>query len=505
MPSTFTPGYSVADRAPLRSATAALTSRLPAVAAVRSLDKLALNRPALIRAALRVNGETIAPSATTPVVRRFSTGDLVIYTSGTTLGATEPALTYLAAITDGNATGYALGRISAPVPAGVTVPTVTPSTGNTGKVQFFNFATNADKFLQATTPNVVTVGANNYGYLYDNGGSGTIVSGVRGAAGQKRTIEWLTDAPEVDFVFMPSNSGYVERPRFFVDDYPLEEVPSPFAGSVGSTQKYTVTYPGAGVRRWRVEISPGVNLRGIGVDAGYTVSAPMRRGLTAVLRSDSFGNTTTPQPAYAPGEFLAEQFARALGIRYLLNFTEGGTGYVKEGPTVGRRNALWVTQNNDLSATPVDVVILWQGFNDSDGSVDLGELKKAATALWTETRKQHPEAVILVFGPWSSAKSGIQAYRNADLAIQEAFVAFDDHRSEFCSVMTGARISGLWGAAGGTRGLSTGSGYVGNTTGVGNSDYITSTDSAHPSPMGQIEHLKWLTAQAEDMLSCQGL
>lgn len=519
---TTDPGASVAaeDKSPLRAAQKSLNSQ-----------------PALIRATVWSASEVIIASTEKPVVRRLpdnpnggvnapNAGQLVMYTaSGTT--ATAPAagadpFTYssIGEMTDGTAKCWALGILSKPVPVGVGIPTVTATAGNTAQTQVLNFKTDAAKFLQFETPNIAdaTNASNSVGWLYNNGSTAALASiaGLEGKMAYKRVLRFRTDAAVLDFVHIPNASGYdgASRPQFVVDGRVLEEVPSPNLGD-GTTQRYVVSYAAAGGTKWRswkITVPAGCAIRGIGVGARDTVEPDVICGLKARVVMDSFAVTTAPQIGFGATDTLGERVCRDLGLEYVLDTHEGGTGYLLNGSN-SRKNALYVAQNNDFSALGVDVVLMG-GLMSNDvgaGTYAAAEIAAAFAATFKELRRQHPAALICVFSGWYSSAAAQSNMNAADAAMQSAFIALNDPNSAWESPITGTRVTPLFRSQASlvSAGLPwfSGYGYVGAPTGSGNSDIYRGIDNGgHPSPAGKAAWLvPRLVESAERMLLAHGL
>lgn len=507
--------------------------------ALRLADKAALNKPALTRALVWSAGlqvgvgvGAVIPDAT-PVVRRLpdnplngvnapSAGQLVFYTkSGVTAGApaagADPfVFSTTGEMTDGTAKCWALGQVSRPVPAGVAIPTVTPTAGNTAKPNVVNFKADRGKFLQRETPNIIdAANANNsVAWLYNNGGTNEPLGAGYGVGCQayKRSIRFRAKSSAVvDIVHIPNGSTFIgaSRPRIYVDDHPLEEVPSPHLGD-GTTQRFVVSYAAAGGaarRRWRIEVPPGCSVRGLGLDVGDKVEPDDTPGITLLALGDSFDLTTSPMSSFAPSETLIEMVARDIGARFLLDMHEGGTGYLATS-TNARKGALWIMQNNDTSSYDVDVIALTGLVGNDVGApgapFSAAQIADAALATWRLCRQQHPDAFIYVGPGWQTTAALSAASAAADAAVQAAYVAWGDPNSEYESSTSGTIVSPILGTIKGTPWI-TGLGYAGGPQDGGNSDYALGFDAAHPSPAGRVlVHRPRLAASLERSLTLHG-
>lgn len=462
------------------------------IAALRASEKVALARGALIRCPVWTANEVVVASETAPVVRRLPNDQMVMYTVSGTCGAAAPTYSATSAIPDGTATCWALGQVSTAAPADVPVPAVTQVTGTTSLPLTYNFATDATRFRKAVTPNLFITGSDSLGWLYNNGGTNQPIGAGVGLMAHKRTEEFFTPSQIVEITYFPSNSGFVERPRVWIDGYMLEEVPSAYSGTAGGTKRLIVDYTATGAkwnRRWKIEVPAGVRIRSISVQAGEPVTAAPEFGLWALVDKDSYGSTvstvtpTNVNTNYAPSEQLGEQIMRDLGFRNVLNIHEGGTGYSANG-TNGRLNARDKAFNNDLSGFDVTYSVVALSGNDFTGSVSTATVKARALETWRAKRLQHPRALIHVYGPFPAAQQSVAGLQAMDAAVLEAFLEWNDPNSHFDSMVTGYSLAtgiGSWNDGPWV----TGTGRVGATTGVGTSDKYTGPDSAHWSPPGK--------------------
>jgi hypothetical protein len=421
---------------------------------------------------------------------------VVCVTAGAGSLTTEPTFSSTAAMSDNVAVWWSLGRLSVTAPTGVPVPVVSEETVAVGTI--YNPANAPARF---STPNSFTAAnngvpdtQNNQGWLFNDGSAASNgfvaadgATAVPGRQGWMRTIEFITDSDVVDIgTFSIGGAAPQDRLRVFVDDYQVRE--SAIVPQAGVTRYQRISYAtttGRIERVWRIE-APGVMfLKGISVTTGASFRPAPKLGLTGLWLSDSFHQTTSPTAAQTADEWLSFQSLRRAGCRYVLNAGIGGSGYVVPGPS-GRYNVLQLLQNNSFASFAPDVVVFGHGYNDgaTGSGVTTAQAVVNALAAWALARQQAPNAVIQVFGPWSANKSGLASMIAMDAALEAAFLQWADPRSGWESCITGNVI---------TRGVktlgveawTTGSGSVGATTGVGNSDIYTGADASHPSPSGR--------------------
>jgi hypothetical protein len=116
--------------------------------------------------------------------------------------------------------------------------------------------------------------------------------------------------------------------------------------------------------------------------------------------------------------------------------------------------------------------------------VPAATVKSRALETWREKRRQHPNALIHVYGPFPANVQANTTLQAMDAALLEAFIEWNDPNSHYDSMLTGYSLAtgvGAWNDGPWV----TGTGRVGATTGVGTSDKYTGVDGAHWSPPGK--------------------
>lgn len=465
------------------------------IAATIAAERIATRRPALIQAAAWAGGATIAQYDE----RRLSTGQLIVATTGgTTHASTEPTFSATAAMVDNTVTWWAKGRMSMAPPAGVAVPVVSEQTTAIGTI--YNIVNAPTRFRQPITPDVIAgTGSgdtqNNTASLFWDGSTADNGLGANGLVGMLRVVEVITDSDVLDIGTF-SIGGSSEQLKVYVGDdaYSMHMVnEAPIRPTAGGTRYQRVSYAtteGRKNRWWRVECPGWMILKGISVTAGSTFLPAPKVGLTGLWLGDSFHNTTTPaltQASAINADSLASRALKLAGVRDCADAGIGGTGYVANNTT--KLNVLQLLQNStnaaNLSVVAPDVVVFAHGYNDGATGSGITTAQAAANAVasWSLARSMFPNAVIHVFGPWSANKSGVASMIAMGAALEAAFQTWADPRSGWESPITGNTIVRGVKTLGVTA-WTTGSGYVGATTGSGNSDIYTGSDGAHPSPAG---------------------
>lgn len=140
-----------------------------------------------------------------------------------------------------------------------------------------------------------------------------------------------------------------------------------------------------------------------------------------------------------------------------INCGIGGTGFIANN-SGNRKNALGVVQSSVIDNAP-DVVIWAHGLNDST------DVSTNAAACFQAVRSSLPDCLQIVFGafqPRSLASAGTRTTEIRAVCAGMPYLEFIDNSS------------------GGSNPEITGTGRVGATTGVGNSDWVIGTDGTHP-------------------------
>lgn len=442
------------------SMTALVVSGVSKLTALRKAAQADAQKGALIQAPLWSTFASAAVSQYTTC--RHSNGELMWCVTAGTAGASEPTFNPTAAITDGTATWAAIGMRSKLATDGYPVPTVTATTSIAGLTATL-LASNQHKVLSLTCPNAIS-GTSQAWAFNDGGASDSQGLGV-GRHGYNRVTEFRTDAPK--FAIGAWSIPGIKF-RIYIDGYLLEENPTAFIA--GSPSYITVDFNGIRViRTIRIEQAAGANLLSIAVDSRSQFFAARQSGPIGVLLSDSYGSTISTY-ADAVTDCLSERVARRLGIKYLLNFHLGGTGYVVASTYSNVPTLLSLNPPSDGGA--VGYVIFAHGYNDAGSNMT--DVYNNALASWRTARKQYPNAVILVFGPWAGSSGPSAGIVGVDSTLKSAFTEWSDPKSEFVSIVQDA--SGSW---------VTGTGKWGATTGAGNSDFYTGADGIHPSIPGK--------------------
>jgi len=273
-------------------------------------------------------------------------------------------------------------------------------------------------------------------------------------------VAFWTDAPLVDIGVYGGAGAYYYR--IIVD---------------GKYVSKTGVAPAGGGRQYiRVDFSSVVKPRLIQLE-GYTANMFYSVGISPLYKiwkpaqakkmivvGDSFVEGT--QATY-PGDGLAFVAADYLGIENCFMSGAGGTGYTNNG---GAGKYTLIQRKNDWILQSPDLLVFAAGINDADDAA----LQPAVLALLQETRLALYNVPIIVLGVWGVG-GPTAAIISKENKIAAAVTQFADSKTVFIPISTDPL--GAW---------VTGTGKVGATTGVGNSDVVTSTDGTHPSPYGHL-------------------
>lgn len=252
------------------------------------------------------------------------------------------------------------------------------------------------------------------------------------------------------------------------------------AYAASSVQSY-VEIDFAGVYKQRtitLEMSTQVGCYGVYVEATADVSAPeVVTPITALFTGDSYSEG---QGATYPGmSGFPQQVGKRLGWYDCRQVAVGGTGYFNDASAT-KKNILnqiptWLTVNTDLTASSVDVIVVAAGYNDYGfipGTYSAAQIAEQARNCVTLMRQTFPNALIVVFGPWSGIRNNDANTVAMENAISSAITGINDQYIKYAPVSTDASP---W---------QYGTGRVGATNGTGNTDRGVAADGVHPSDQG---------------------
>jgi hypothetical protein len=407
-------------------------------------------------------------------VRKHSSNELLICTTAGTSGLTEPALTNNGIITDNTVTWSRLGRQSK-VATGLVVPIITNAAIETNIIdrrfaQNPNFYTRNAYFAGGLTPIYVNTAEKVWRF--------TDVSNAQKANGG---YEFYSDAVVISI----EGSGGATLIRVYVDlldgyGYRILE-----EDITSATTNYRIDWKGSRkMRLYRVVHTLGSG--GVGSARLSTSSAldtvtigdlPSKKRRRAMFFSDSFGRAKTPDISTAPSYWQEEwQLANLLGYQLGCDVTydqsDAGTGYLQASTTGTIRTHLNLTQ---VTEVPIDYIIIAAGFNDRSTATNL--VAAEALLTWQTARTLYPTAKIIIITAWNDRSASTFATAN-EAAYLSTFNTWGDNNAVLFRPIFDEPFA-----------VVSGTGYVGATTGNGNSDLYTSTDSTHPTPIGVLHYV----------------
>lgn len=298
--------------------------------------------------------------------------------------------------------------------------------------------------------------------------SGGNLGSNNGAEGVVWRLEGIVNAAKVAFRVGPTSAKY----RFIVDGQYVDTTGIQTLATTGNTEEYiTLDFTSVGGKTPRLIACEG-QLTG-GLEGAYVNSAaadtitlsPVAGLLRGIAVGDSY---VQGSGATARGDGWASYMMDCLGIRDAWLSGSGGTGW--DAPTdasayrFGERTTDW------LNFAP-DVLFFHGSYNDRNATA--ANITANALAALRATRASLPKVPIFVFGAFAGASGPSAGILAAEAALKAAVQGFSDRYTRFIPISndpTGAWISGT--------------GYIGATTGVGNSDIYTSADAVHPPDVG---------------------
>lgn len=212
---------------------------------------------------------------------------------------------------------------------------------------------------------------------------------------------------------------------------------------------------------------------------------------SSVLRmawnSDSFGEGQGDGAYSIPNGPMPLVAGELLGFRDVRQVSVGTTGYVAVGGTnptfrsrIPDQVPRWIAAQG-----PWDLIVFAGGYNDFGSPI--ADITANALLSFQRARAGAPNTPIIVLGSQAGARGPNQGTLDVEAAIKAAVLQFGD---TLCRFMPVSSDTPSW---------QSGTGRNGATTGVGNSDFTTSSDAVHPSSLtngGGHEYLGYRAASA---------
>lgn len=315
-----------------------------------------------------------------------------------------------------------------------------------------------------TTPGGSSI--NTYGGVLTSDGVGcykfpvNTVNGVFSEAVWR--VETLADSAKLEFKIVDiSGSGIV---NFIVNgQYVSYTVTTP---SISGYAYVTLDFTSAGGRQPRDIIMEAYNsdFCQVAIAPTETISRPQGTVLTAVVQGDSMSSGGGATPIFATWTY---QFCDMMGIRDCRNASVGGRGIVTS--AFGANCAQTVS---DLVAATPAIIVLACG-RDDVGSVTPTAEQAAALAWFQSVRAQSTLAKVPIVVLQTYGVLGLSSTQPIEAAIDAAAAAMNDPL-----IFVLKDVNSPDGP------IITGTGYIGNTTGAGNSDIYTNADGIHYNAAG---------------------
>lgn len=268
--------------------------------------------------------------------------------------------------------------------------------------------------------------------------------------------------------------------RFLVDGQYVDLTGTGTLTTVGNGVEYiSLTFASRALRRIAIEMQGGT-CGFTSAHVGPTESIFASDGgdlLTGALLTDSYGSSNATLAADAYGVVMADR----LGIRNMLISSSGGTGWATSEASAyafGTR-----VTNGDLAlAGAPDILFLQGSYNDRNNAP--ATITANCLAALQTLRRSYPHAPAFILGAFPGNTGPSAGVLAAENAVSAAVTSFADPLARFIPLSTAA--SGA---------LISGTGKIGTTTSVGNSDIYTDTDGVHPPTVGHAFIGQWASAQ----------
>lgn len=290
-------------------------------------------------------------------------------------------------------------------------------------------------------------------------------------------VEWMSDAPIIDIHVL---CGAGSTARLLIDGQPVSTANLAYPNTSGSAI-FNVDFTAVGGRQnrhFRWEGLGDAGFRGVGIGVFDSVW-PVETGLdlkVATLGDSVCANTG----ATDPNGGWQHQFAKLVGITDIRQVGLGSSGLVNTGTY--NSNFGDATRLADLVEIQPDVILMMSSVNDQAKTA--GTVQAAALAAFQLWRTNFPNALIVVSGLWPGSGNNSAAQLLVETEVLAAFTAWADGNSVFVPVnATGTDTPWV-----------TGTGFVGATSGSGNSN-VLNQDISHPNQAGH-DYLaqRWATA-----------
>lgn len=295
--------------------------------------------------------------------------------------------------------------------------------------------------------------------------------------GQQRAL-FNTDALEFEVVsraWTPESYRY----RMLVDGQAVAMAPATAPTDYGFT-KFGFAAAKPGGRVIQIDGATNFGFGGIRQHPRYTLRKANPPKYRMIVMTDSFGQSG---PANDYIGVFSNQMAQRLGVADIWTNGEGGIGYVKTNPSLSGLTARGKI-TPDIAPYNPDHIVVALAYNDFD--LVAATVGAEASLYYRALLDQFPNAIITVIGPWHGPSQIVpQAMHNA---LKAAAAAQAEYRADNTGRLAYFDTSPSTGVP-----LLFGTGRVGATTGVGNTDIYTGPDGVHVVSDGN-DHLGRATA-----------
>ena len=264
----------------------------------------------------------------------------------------------------------------------------------------------------------------------------------------------------------------VNRGAYTAISYGTTQASNTGAG-IGATfnMRYGTLHSTRKERRIELCFSDNAYFGGINVASQDTVRAWTPPGLRMCGVGDSFMSGTFQD---RPGGAFIYECGRLLGIPDTWDAAVGGTGYIATNNATQKK---FRDRLSDLVAIKPSVIVVCGGINDSALSgVTVPDVQAEVGLYYAALFALFPRAVVICTGPWQGAN--VQAVMpSLEAAIKAGFEGASGYNPKLHAFIS--TVVDKWIVPGGANGK------AGTVTGVGNTEFITSSDGTHPHQYGQ--------------------
>lgn len=266
---------------------------------------------------------------------------------------------------------------------------------------------------------------------------------------------------EFDYKFRVTGTSF----RVWADGVIVGSVDGPPGAADGNFYNHLVTLPDARRRQIRLEMSGGTYFCGVYIEPGATVAYSQgTKGPRVIVLGDSYVEGAGATTDYTT---FAYRLAKTMNWGDTWTSGSGGTGYLATPVSPAGRKTLRQRVTTDVIDQDPNIVIIAAGLNDRTQTATA--VGTEAGLLFTQLETALPDTEFIVVGPWGPRDASLLS---ADtLAISAAIRDQAEARGWYFI----DPIAEEW---------ITGTGYVGATTGEGNSDTYISADTTHPTDAG---------------------